>query len=310
MARRPGRAAVARSLGVDLTFCPFTAPDYFERSTPLVSIVYDLQHVHYPEFFGAEQRVYRQLHVLDACRRAEVVVCISDDARRTLLNCVRVRPEKVQTIPLTVLQQMRPPDEQAARAVLERLGLEAKRYLFYPANFWRHKNHHALFEAVRMYRDHHPDSDLKLVCAGAPGKEMDARVETARGLLPAAAVLFPGQVAGETLAALFHCSRGLVFPSLYEGFGMPVLEAMVAGTPVLCANTTSLPEVAGDAALMFDPRDPSAIANALDRLESEPGLAERLIERGYARARVFGTARDMAARYLALFGELVERRAA
>jgi glycosyltransferase involved in cell wall biosynthesis len=91
---------------------------------------------------------------------------------------------------------------------------------------------------------------------------------------------------------------------------MPVLEAMAAGIPVLCANATSLPEVAGDAALLFDPRDPGAIAGTIERLESEPGLAEDLVRRGHARRATFGTPRDMAGRYLDLFHALVDPRAA
>ena len=308
--RRPARAAIARGLGVDLMFCPFTAPDYFDPRVPLVSIVYDLQHVHYPDFFGPEQRVYRQLHVLDACRRATRVVCLSEDARRTLLASVRVHPRKISTIPLTVLQEMRPPDACRARALLQRLGVAPRRYLLYPANFWPHKNHQALFEGLRIYRERHPNSDLQLVCAGVAGPDMDARMLAARRLLPPETVVFPGRMVGENLAALFVWSRGLVFPSLYEGFGMPVLEAMAAGIPVLCANATSLPEVAGDAALLFDPRDPGAIAGTIERLESEPGLAEDLVRRGHARRATFGTPRDMAGRYLDLFHALVDPRAA
>jgi glycosyltransferase involved in cell wall biosynthesis len=302
--RRPARAEVARGLGLDLMFCPFTAPDYFHPSVPLVSIIYDLQHLHYPDFFGPEQRVYRQLHVLDACHRASRVVCVSDDARRDLQASVRVEPRKVCTIPLTVLQEMHPPEAGMARGLLERLGIAPNRYLLYPANFWPHKNHQALFEALRIHRERHPDSDLQLVCAGVPGPEMDAQVALARRLLPPQAVVFPGRIVGPALAALFARSRGLIFPSLYEGFGMPVLEAMAAGTPVLCADATSLPEVAGDAALLFDPHDPRAIAKAIERLECEPALAEDLVRRGHARRATFGTPRDMAARYLALFHEL------
>jgi glycosyltransferase involved in cell wall biosynthesis len=270
----------------------------------VVSIIYDLQHVHYPDFFGPEQRVYRHLHVQDACRWATRVVCVSEDARRTLLASVRVQPRKISTISLTVLQEMRPPDEQRARALLQGLGASPRRYLFYPANFWPHKNHQALFEGLRRYRERRPNSDLQLVCAGVAGPDMQARMEAARRLLPPETVIFPGRRVDEQLAALFMCSRGLIFPSLYEGFGMPVLEAMAAGVPVLCANSTSLPEVAGDAALLFDPHDPRAIAAAIERLESEPGLADDLVRRGHARRAAFGSPADMAARYLDLFHEI------
>jgi hypothetical protein len=122
-------------------------------------------------------------------------------------------------------------------------------------------------------------------------------------------VLFPGFQDEACFAALITHARALIFPSLFEGFGIPVLEAMASGVPVLSANTTSLPEVAGDAALMFDPRRPRQIVSAIETIESDPTLAGRLAAAGRSRAASLGTAAGMAAGYLEIFAEtLAERR--
>jgi glycosyltransferase involved in cell wall biosynthesis len=110
-------------------------------------------------------------------------------------------------------------------------------------------------------------------------------------------ILFAGFVSDDELAALLSCSLALIFPSLFEGFGMPVLEAMASGTAVLCSNETSLPEIACDAALQFDPRNPSAIAEAIARIAGDSTLRQRLIAAGSGRAAFFGSAHQMAERY-------------
>ena len=185
----------------------------------------------------------------EACARSDRVVCISEYVRRTLLATVDVRSDRVVTIPLGLLEG----DGQVETGVIDRLGLSVGEFLLYPANFWPHKNHPRLFEALCRYRDRQPDSPLKLVCTGAPNAHLRKLEAEARAVLPAGAVVFAGHMARQELDALVRACRGLIFPSLYEGFGMPVLEAMAHGKPVLCSNVTSLPEVAGEAAVYFDP---------------------------------------------------------
>ena len=267
---------------------------------PCVSIVYDLQHITYPEFFTPEQRLNRQRHIQDACARSDRVVCISEYVRTTLLASVDVYAERVVTIPLGLLQEF----SGARNGVVERLGLSEGDFLLYPANFWPHKNHTRLFEALRIYRQTHPDSQLKLVCTGAPNALMRTLEVAAESLLPSGTVVFAGYVREAALASLLDACTAVIYPSLYEGFGMPVLEAMARGKPVLCSNVTSLPEVAGDAAIYFDPTDPGQIASAIDALGDTARIAE-LVRRGRQRAAAIGTGRDMAARYLALMYQVM-----
>jgi glycosyltransferase involved in cell wall biosynthesis len=117
-------------------------------------------------------------------------------------------------------------------------------------------------------------------------------------------VRFPGFVEDPELAALYQSCLGLIFPSLYEGFGLPVLEAMALGAPVLCSNIASLPQIAGDAAVYFDPRDPSEIAAAIERLATEGSLRARLIEQGSAHVARLGTSAQTAEDYLTLLREV------
>jgi glycosyltransferase involved in cell wall biosynthesis len=151
-------------------------------------------------------------------------------------------------------------------------------------------------------------SDLALVCTGAPGPAMDELTTLASATLPSGSFAFAGYLPEREFVGLLQSCRALIFPSLYEGFGLPILEAMACDRPVLCSNVTSLPEVAGDAAVLFDPRDPLGMANAIGRLESDPALVAGLVQRGRQRARCFGTAHDMAANYLAAFEEVVDAR--
>jgi glycosyltransferase involved in cell wall biosynthesis len=175
--------------------------------------------------------------------------------------------------------------------------------LLYPANFWRHKNHEALLHAFRLYVDAHPRSDLKLVLTGAPGRRRDEIVQFCRAdAVLAGRVEIAGYLAAPEFSALVYGCGAIIFPSLFEGFGMPLLEGMAAGKPLLAANVTSLPEVAGGAALYFDPHQPSQIAEAIARLEQEPDLRRTLSRKSAERLTTFGSPADMAARYLQVFG--------
>ena len=292
-ARTLGR--LGEALRPDLLLCPFTVPYFWRPGVPCVSIVYDLQHLTYPHFFTAEQRLNRQRHIEDACARSDRVVCISEYVRATLLARVDVRPERVAVIPLGLLHDF----GGAHTDIVERLGLNRAEFLLYPANFWPHKNHAGLFEALRLYRQNHPESRLKLVCTGASNPLMRRLTESAETQFPRGTVVFAGYVGEDELDALLRACAAVIFPSLYEGFGMPVLEAMAHGKPILCSNTTSLPEVAGDAAIYFDPTQPQRIASAIESLGDVVRIDD-LVRRGRGRAAAMGTGREMAVRYLDL----------
>jgi Glycosyl transferases group 1 len=158
-----------------------------------------------------------------------------------------------------------------------------------------------LLTAFGMARSSGLDHNVRLVCTGAPGARQQWLKQAAEGLGLGDHVLFPGYLANAELLALITNSAGVIFPSLYEGFGLPVIEAMATGVPVACSNVTSLPEVAGDAAILFDPRIPDDIARAMIALAHDKDLAARLVRAGDLRAAQFSDSKLMAEQYWEIF---------
>ena len=165
-----------------------------------------------------------------------------------------------------------------------------------------------LLTAFGMFCSEDPEAGLKLVLTGSPGPRMQELSEAVRRMRLEDRVIFPGHLPDGEFSALLSSCMAVVYPSLYEGFGMPVLEAMASGKPVLCSNTTSLPEVAGDAALLFDPRRPREIVDAIKRIANDRLLVMALAGKGRRRAGVFGSPRAMATAYMRVFREAVSNR--
>jgi glycosyltransferase involved in cell wall biosynthesis/2-polyprenyl-3-methyl-5-hydroxy-6-metoxy-1,4-benzoquinol methylase len=292
--------------GVDLLFCPMTDPVHAEPGIPTVSIVYDLQHVAYPSFFTPVEREHRRRFFERLKQTADSIVCISEFSRSVLIEHVGVEPERVTAIPIAVHHRL--PDLSPAQVeeVRRKYGIGDHPYALYPANFWAHKNHRVLFVALaRFFRDH-PDTSLHVVLVGSLLDQADAVREAidTMGLTERVHVL--GYVPEEDLAALWKGTFCLLFPSLYEGFGIPVLEAMRYGKPVICSGVASLPEVGGEAVRYIDPRKPGTIVEALRELLERPGYADALIEAGHERVQLFETD-HMIARYLDTLDEALAR---
>lgn len=299
MLRRPSQSLVS-GLKADLLFCPFTAPAYFEIGVPTVSIIYDLQYKTYPEFFSEAEIAHRDRTFVEATQRSTALVAISEYTRQAVIRHGGVDPALIKTIHLHVSQYIL---HAAARdeGILTRLQLTAGQYLIYPANFWKHKNHEMLLTAFGIARRNGLDADVQLVCTGAPGERQQWLKRAAEALGLGDRVLFPGYLANAELLALITGSAGVIFPSLYEGFGLPVIEAMATGTPVACSNVTSLPEVAGDAALLFDPRVPDDIARAMIALAHDKELTASLVRAGELRVAQFSSSKVMAEEYWEAF---------
>ena len=298
-------SSLLRELKADLLFCPFTLPIFFDPAVPVVSVIYDLQYLYYPQFFENREVQERDRSFRRACALASKIVCISEYTRQTVLDNARLPPERLETIPIVLPHRLKEMPPAARDNVMDSLKLRPERFLLYPANFWLHKNHELLITAFGMYLASHPNSDLKLVLTGVPTPRQDHLIEASQRMGLSEAVIFPGYLKHEEKNALLESCAAVIFPSLFEGFGIPLLEAMGAGKPVLSSNATSLPEVAGDAALFFDPRKPTEIVDAITRLESEPELRSGLAEKSSQRLAAFGGADEMAARYLRLFREVL-----
>ena len=286
--------------GVDLLFCPFTAPTYAEPSIPTVSVIYDLQHRDLPQFFSPHEIGARNRFMHEVSQLADHVICISEHVRQAVLKHLKTNPERTHTVHVCIQSRLSTPDQGSVDADRSNLGIGLRPYMFYPANYWPHKNHRMLLTAYGMFLSRNPESDLDLVFTGALEeleKDLKRAVEQ-MGLTER--VHFLGFLPHEQLEVVWYGCDFLIFPSLYEGFGIPVLEAMSIRKPVLCSNTTSLPEVAGKSALYFDPRKPGDIVNCLERMANDSALREDLSNRGYSRAANFRS-ETMIHKYLDVF---------
>ncbi len=298
--RRLGRR-VTQSIKPDLLFCPFTAPTYHVAGIPTVCSIYDLQYKTYPMFFEQADLQHRDQVFLAACRHASVLVTISDYSRQSILQHHQaLDPKHVVTALVRVANRICHSEQDAS--IFTRLGLTPKEYFLYPANYWLHKNHEALLNAFCLaVQDARFPVAMKLVCSGALKERQVWLQKAAKRMGLEARVLFVEHVTQAELAALMHQSYAMVFPSLYEGFGIPVTEAMAVNVPVICSSTRSLPEVAGDAALYFDPRIPTDIAKVLVKIATDEKEHQRLIQAGQKRVKIFTDTRQMAAEYWQAF---------
>jgi glycosyltransferase involved in cell wall biosynthesis len=273
---------LAARAGVDLVHSLASTAPLRGRFRRVVT-VHDLIYAHYPEAHAGLRAKAMGLLVPAAARRSHRVIVDSQSTADDLAALVHVDPARVDVVPLGTgtLARAAPLEEPAVRAKLELgsrevlLSLSAKR---------PHKNLSALIAALaRLPVERRP----LLVLAGYPTFYEDELRARARAAGVAEDVRFVGWLAGAEVEGLWAIARAFVFPSLYEGFGLPVLEAMARGVPVACSDASSLPEVAGDAALLFDPHDETQIASALARVLHDEELRARLRARGEARAREF-----------------------
>jgi glycosyltransferase involved in cell wall biosynthesis len=246
---------------VDVVHYALTVP-LPRTKAPTVVTLHDVQHRDHPDFFGPARRSFRRIAYDRATQSAEAVVVTSEFVRGRALEQLELDPSRIHVVPHAINHTVFRPGDEAREPIL-----------LYPARAWPHKNHARLLEAFAILRKHDPK--LRLVLTGGGLERL--------GQLPDGVERW-GVISLAELASLYRRAACLVFPSVYEGFGLPPLEAMACGCPVAASNVTAIPEVCGDAAVLFDPNDASAIADAV--LEAD-ARSEELRETGLARASEF-----------------------
>lgn len=269
---------------VDLLHAPdFTLPPT-RKGTRTILTVHDLSFIRTPETATPDLRAYLNRVVPRSVSRADLVLADSEATRQDVIAFFRTPAEKIDVLYSGVGAHFQPArDGDTLRAVQERYGVGDAPYILSLGTVQPRKNYGRLVEAVRRLNQ----PDLKLVIAGGKGWLDDPLYEQIAALGFGERVVFPGHVPDEDLPALYSAAQVFAFPSLYEGFGLPPLEAMACGVPVVTSNVSSLPEVVGDAALLVDPYDVDALARALEQALADEGLRRTLIQRGYLRARFF-----------------------
>jgi glycosyltransferase involved in cell wall biosynthesis len=268
----------------------FHAPHYvLPPLVPCRSVVtiHDCIHLMFPQYLPNKLAFgYARASIATAARRATRVLTVSESSKRDLLRFVDLQPEKVDVIYNAYDPQFAvEPDEESVIRVRERYQLHDE-FVLYAGGVKPHKNLERLIEAFHLVRNRGLDH-LKLVLIGDEiSKYASLRRAVHRHQLHKY-VRFLGHLPEDKLAVMYRLAGVFVFPSLYEGFGLPPLEAMASGTPVVTSNVSSLPEVAGDAAVLVDPYDPEAIADGIYRVLSDECLRRSLRAKGLARARQF-----------------------
>ncbi|MFN8057840.1 MAG: glycosyltransferase family 1 protein [Vicinamibacterales bacterium] len=279
----PARLARER---VDLFHTPHYVLPPLVRCRSVVTI-HDCIHLMFPQYLPNRfAHVYAKAFMWSATHLSDAVLTVSEASKRDILRFFDIDPGKVTVIPNAIDEDfLSPPDEAARTLVRERFQI-AGDFLLYVGNIKPHKNVERLIDAFHeLHRSGF--EDLTLIVIGDDSSKYATLRRAVHRYKLHKAVRFLGFVSGETLSALYALARVFVFPSLYEGFGLPPLEALAMGTPVVTSNVSSLPEVVGDAAVLIDPYDAQSIADGIRRVLTDEALRAELQRRGPLRAREF-----------------------
>jgi glycosyltransferase involved in cell wall biosynthesis len=318
---RPADVGIERQLGDNFRAVPSTAAPYSVREQfavphalhghaidvfhtphyvlpPLVDVpsvvtIHDCIHLMFPQYLPNRfAYLYARTFLWTAVHRSARVLTVSETSKRDILRFYPVPEQKIEVIYNAIDERFgQPPSEEEVRRVRERFRLD-RAFALYAGNIKPHKNLERLIEAFHQLRQEGFEHLALLIIGDEISKYPTLRRAVHRYKLHKH-VRFLGFVPDETLAVLYRLASVFVFPSLYEGFGLPPLEAMASGTPVVTSNVSSLPEVTGGAAVLIDPYDPAAIADGMRRVLTDPALRADLVARGLARVREYSWERSV-----------------
>lgn len=262
---------------IDIMHYPLSAipPEDMELKVKVVLSIMDLQHEYYPELFSAIDLKSRRAIYERSAKRADHIISISGFTSKSIEEKFNITDDKITTVPLA----------GGLSASPYRVGGLPKDFMLLPAADWHHKNHIKLFDTFKLIKNQ--GFEGKLVLTGFRSSNATALHEHIKALGLGKDIIDLGPVSFDQLAYIFKQARMLIYPTLFEGFGIPALEAMSVGLPVACSNTTSLPEIVGNAAETFDPESTDEIAAAIMKVWSDEAYRAKLVERGYKQAAKF-----------------------
>jgi glycosyltransferase involved in cell wall biosynthesis len=279
-------------LGVDAFHTPhYVLPPLVD--VPSVVTIHDCIHLMFPQYLpNRVAYLYARAFLWTAAHRSAKVLTVSEASKRDILRFYSIPEDKIEVIYNAIDDRYGvPPSEEEFTRVRERYQLD-REFILYAGNIKPHKNLERLIAAYHQLRSEGFEHLTLLIIGDEISKYPMLRRAVHRYKLHKH-VRFLGFVPDRTLAVLYRLASVFVFPSLYEGFGLPPLEAMASGTPVVTSNVSSLPEVADDAAILIDPYDPAAIANGIRQVLTNPALRAQLVARGLARVREFSWERSV-----------------
>jgi glycosyltransferase involved in cell wall biosynthesis len=290
----------ARREKLDLLHCPVNVRPIWSPCPSIVT-VHDLVFLRYPENFRPGRRRYLRAMTTWSARRATHVIAVSEATRRDVIDLLRVKPERVSTVHNGVGEQFKRLSDEAKERFARDKEI-AGRVILYVGTLEPRKNLVTLLQSFSSFAEEPGFEDVTLAIGGSKGwyyEEIFAEAERLE-LAKRGRVRFLGRVPDQELPLWYNIATIFVYPSVYEGFGLPALEAMACGTPVITSNTSAFPEVVGEAGILLDPHDPHAWTQAMKRLLEDKRAAQELGSRGIAQARNFSwerAARETAAVY-------------
>jgi glycosyltransferase involved in cell wall biosynthesis len=272
-----------QSARIELWHLPNTMP-FFWRRTPAVITIHDVLDLKFRKY-GFLRTVYRWIVNIVAAHMADKVITVSHNSQLDISKYLRIDVDKLVVVFPGVDETFCPGDGALSREMTAK-QYGAEHFFLFPGGIARNKNIEVALHALVEFRRLGGVHSLVVTGEGSTGDTRSVR-RLVRDLGLEECVFFTGSIPRDYMPTLYRAAAAVLYPSLYEGFGLPVLESMACGCPVVTSNTSSLPEVAGDAAILVNPRDPTAIAKAMHRVISDLALREVLIARGLERARSF-----------------------
>jgi len=285
----------------------FATQQGYATELPTIYQPWDLQHLHYPGFFSRDEYERRERLYRGFCSRASVVCVQAEWTKRDVMHQYQIPEERVEVIPWgSVLDAYERPSAEEVRGVVEKLDLP-KQVFFYPAATWPHKNHEVIIEALKILKKE-DGTEPQVFFTGSSTDHRPVLDKLAQDCGVSAQLHFLGFVTPAELQAIFCSATAMIFPSRFEGFGLPILEAFSAGTAVLAAHATTLPEIGRDGALYFDPDSPRELSELMKTMLGAPELRQELIEKG-SRVLSSYSIKDTAARFQALYEKIAANSA-
>ncbi|HKT50340.1 MAG TPA: glycosyltransferase family 1 protein [Candidatus Angelobacter sp.] len=292
--------ALLRELKPDVFHCQYILPPRVKCKT--VVTIHDLAHERYPQFSPRMEGVRMRRLVPRSARRADRIITVSEHSADDLVSLYGVPRSKITVAYQAPSPRFKPGNKSAAQEELKaKYGISSP-FLLYVGRLQARKNLIRMVEAFARVRETHPD--LKLVLVGKPDLHHEQLLAKVDELALKEAVLFSGYIASDDLPVFYNAAESFVFPSIFEGFGLPVMESMASGVPTITARGSCLEEIVDDGALLIDPLSVDAITAAITRVLENSDLRRDLIARGLRRSTCFSTA-AFAAKVLDAYRSLV-----
>lgn len=309
-----GKYRILKDHKLDLLINPVSSPIGFHLGFPYLVVIYDVMHRYYPSFpeYSLKARITRDLIYKRTAKHSIFTIVDSNKSKEDLAHFYKIEKEKIKVVPYCppfYIYKYKDLEQSFIKKVINKYDIPNK-FIFYPSQFWYHKNHRRLIESLHLLKEKY-EIEIPVVFVGSPksdSKETFPKVtRLIKELNMHEQILYLGYLSEEEVVGLYKKATALVFPSLIGPTNIPILEAMVLGTPVVCSNLFSMPEQVGDAGLLFDPFNVEDMAEKIYKIWTDENLRQELIKKGYERVKDV-TLENYAKQWEMVIEEALERK--